>query len=190
MWTADIQMKWRCDHRRCDCDCKHNCDDHTFISETQLFTFLMLSIAVHIFVIIKIFAVDDNLTNTKLRVHTSIPINFFAIYVNSTIAKCCASVELMNHFLRNWRQLVILLYTYILVALKNKICKCVACFFRFVALKKLGIYMCREYGHIIRIIKSPVPLHGLKNHVLPCVAFLLRSALVSPHAGLKRLKYT
>ena len=84
-----------------NCDCKHNCDDHTFISETQLFTFLMLSIAVHIFAIIKIFAVDDNLTNTKLRVHTSIPINFFAIYVNSTIAKCCASVELMNHFLRN-----------------------------------------------------------------------------------------
>ena len=25
MWTADIQMKWRCDH--------HNCDDHTFISK-------------------------------------------------------------------------------------------------------------------------------------------------------------
>ena len=20
MWTADIQMKWRCDHRSCDCD--------------------------------------------------------------------------------------------------------------------------------------------------------------------------
>ena len=35
MWTADIQMKWRCDHRTWDCDLsnrKHKGDDHTFIS--------------------------------------------------------------------------------------------------------------------------------------------------------------
>ena len=31
MWNADIQLKWRCDHRSCDCD-DHNCDDHIFIS--------------------------------------------------------------------------------------------------------------------------------------------------------------
>ena len=29
MWTADIQMKWRCDHRSF---CNHNCDDHIFTS--------------------------------------------------------------------------------------------------------------------------------------------------------------
>ena len=41
MWTENIQIKWRCDHRSCDCDLclicdclnrSHNCDDHIFTS--------------------------------------------------------------------------------------------------------------------------------------------------------------
>ena len=38
MWTAEIQMKQRCDHRNC-LNCDYNCDGHIFIS----FVFLQLT---------------------------------------------------------------------------------------------------------------------------------------------------
>ena len=62
-------------------------------------------------------------------------------------------------------------------------------FVSFCGLNNVAYTCVTKSVHIIRIIKEPVPLHGLTIQVFTCVACLFFNALVSPH-GLKNEVYT